>query len=114
MTATSAVFGKEQGDLLPGFVGDLSAPDHTHSSSARALYEQKLSWIFVFIRQTLVGRNVTLGTGVAHSVAVEEVEAVVVLLVEVDHLPTRVLGAAAGTTGGVRLLGAGEGVARLH
>ncbi len=50
----------------------------------------------------------------AHSVAVEEVEAVVVLLVEVDHLPTRVLGAAAGTTGGVRLLGAGEGVARLH
>jgi hypothetical protein len=55
LTATSAVIGKEQGDLLPGFVGDLSAPDHTHSSSSRALYEQKLSWIFVFIRQTLGG-----------------------------------------------------------
>src|SRR5215217_2904631 len=54
LTATSAVIGKERGDLLPGFVGDLSAPDHTHSSSSRALYEQKLSWIFVFIRQTLV------------------------------------------------------------
>ena len=62
----------------------------------------------------LVGKNVTPGLGVAHSVAAEEVEAVVVLLVEVDHLPKRVLGAAAGTTGGVRLLGAGEGVARLH
>jgi hypothetical protein len=29
--------------LLPGFVGDLSAPDHTHSSSPRALYGQTLS-----------------------------------------------------------------------
>jgi hypothetical protein len=54
LTATSAVIGKEQGDLLPGFVGDLSAPNHAHSSSSRALYEQKLSWIFIFIRQTLV------------------------------------------------------------
>jgi len=60
LTATSAVIGKERGDLLPGFVGDLSAPDHTHSSSSRALYEQKLSWIFVFIRQTL---DETLGEG---------------------------------------------------
>ena len=53
LTATSAVIGKEQGNLLPGIVGDLSAPDHTHSSSPRALYEQKLSWIFIFLRQTL-------------------------------------------------------------
>jgi len=59
----------------------------------------------------LVGKNVTPGARVAHSVDLEEAEAVVVLLVEVNHLPTRVFGAAADTTGGVRLLGAGGGCA---
>ena len=54
LAATSAVFGKERNDLLPGFVGNLSASDHTHSSSSRALYGQKLSWVRVFVRQALV------------------------------------------------------------
>jgi hypothetical protein len=39
----------------------------------------------------------------AEPVSVEEDEVVVVLLVEVDHLPTRVLATTADTTGGFRL-----------
>lgn len=73
LTATSAVFGQKRGDLLPGFVGDLSASDHTHSSSSRALYEQKLSWILVFIRQTLA-RVVDNAVIIGYSPNVREVE----------------------------------------
>jgi hypothetical protein len=72
LTAASAVFGKEQGDLLPGFVGDLSAPDHTHSSSSRALYEQKLSWIFVFIRDPSPTNTTLLGKCPSGEIVSEE------------------------------------------
>ena len=73
LTATSAVFGQKRGDLLPGFVGDLSASDHTHSSSSQAIYEQKLSWILVFIRQT-VARVVDNAVIIGYSPNVREVE----------------------------------------
>ena len=64
LAATSAVFGKERNELFPGFVANLSASDHTHSSSSRALYRQKLSRVRVFVRQALAGPEA--GSQVTH------------------------------------------------
>jgi hypothetical protein len=59
---------------------------------------------------TLVGDAVAAAAGLAHSLAVEVGEVVVVLLVKVNHLPTRVLDAASDTGGGFRLVGRGARV----
>jgi hypothetical protein len=55
----------------------------------------------------LIGDAVAGGAGLAHSLALEVGEVVVVLLVKVNHLPTRVLDAASDTGGSFRLVGRG-------
>jgi hypothetical protein len=58
----------------------------------------------------LVGDAVAAGAALAHSLAVEVGKVVVVLLVKVNHLPTRVLDAASDTGGGFGLVGGGARV----
>ena len=60
-----------------------------------------------------MGDAVTPSARLADTLAVEEGEVVVSLLVEVDHLPSRVLAAAAWAHGQLWLLGAKPG-ARVH